>query len=167
MSTDKKNGTNKSGGRSWASVLLVLFSATACAFAGYLVWEMKANTPAPALAPVAEEKITEDVPVPHYFSMNTFTVSLKPTAQESERVLYIGFSVQVADEQSVSMLQKYLPVYRSRMLMLFTQLTYEELSTDEGKLKLVQRIKDELSRPVATGIAVQPADILINEFILR
>lgn len=165
MSTDKTNGTNKSGGRSWASVLLVLFSATACAFAGYLVWEMKANTSDLAPAEMSEKKISEDVP--HYFPMNTFTVSLKPTAEESERVLYVGFSVQVADEQSASMLEKYLPIYRSRMLMLFTQLTYEELSTDEGKLKLIQRIKDELSRPVVAGSAIQPVEILINEFILR
>ncbi|MDQ0431103.1 flagellar FliL protein [Pantoea agglomerans] len=165
MSTDKKNGTNKSGGRSWASVLLVLFSATACAFAGYLVWEMKAKTTDLAPAETTVKIISEDVP--HYFPMNTFTVSLKPTAEESERVLYVGFSVQVADEQSASRLEKYLPIYRSRMLMLFTQLTYEELSTDEGKLKLIQRIKDELSRPVVTGSAIQPVEILINEFILR
>lgn len=165
MSTDKKNGTKKAGARSWASVLLVLFSALACAFSGYLVWDMKTDTPAPAPAELQQEKVTEEMP--HYFSMNTFTVSLKPTAEESERVLYMGFSVQVPDEQSVSVLEKYLPVYRSRMLMLFTQLTYEELSTDEGKLKLLQRIKDELGRPVVTGSAIQPAEILVNEFILR
>ena len=108
------------------------------------------------------------VPVePLYASMNTFTVSLKPTANESDRVLYLGLSIRVEEQKSLTVLEKYLPEYRSRIFMLLTHQTYEDLATDEGKRHLITTIQNELNKPLAFNQSIRVTDVLINEFILR
>lgn len=99
--------------------------------------------------------------------MNTFTVSLKPTENESDRVLYLGLSIRVAEPQSLTVLEKYLPEYRSRIFMLLTHQTYEQLATDEGKRRLINAIQGELDKPLAFNQSIRVTDVLINEFILR
>ena len=65
------------------------------------------------------------------------------------------------------MLEKYLPEYRSRLFMLLTHQTYEDLATDEGKHRLMTNIKSELDKPLAFNQSIRVTDVLINEFILR
>lgn len=169
MANKKTNATKSGGGRSLLTILMFLFALIACAMAGYLLWELKFS-PARTDAVVANEE-TEAKPAkpiePLYLSMNTFTVSLKPTASETDRVLYLGLSVRLADQDSLLTLEKFLPEYRSRLFILLTQQTYESLSTDAGKLALIETIKRQLSEPLASNQTIRPSDILINEFILR
>lgn len=169
MGNKKTNATKSGGGRSLLTILMFVFAVAACAMTGYLIWELKfspARTDAVAATEQAEPKPVKPVD-PLYLSMNTFTVSLKPTANESDRVLFLGLSVRLADQPSLLMLEKYLPEYRSRLFMLLTQQTYESLSTDAGKNQLIESIKTELSKPLDANQALRPSDVLINEFILR
>lgn len=169
MSNKNKKSATGGGSRSLLTTLMFLISLAACGFAGYLFWELKFAKPE-VLAAVAEPDQAPPVAVnvePLYVSMNTFTVSLKPTANESDRVMFLGISVRLADQQSLLLLEKYLPEYRSRLFMLLTQQTYEALSTDEGKTQLIASLKNELSKPLAFNQTIRPTDVLINEFILR
>ncbi|MFJ3457646.1 flagellar basal body-associated FliL family protein [Scandinavium goeteborgense] len=169
MSNKNKKAASGGGSRSLLTTLMFLIAVTACGFAGYMFWEMKYAQPAMAGAQDAPQQ-TKPVAAnvePLYMAMNSFTVSLKPTANESDRVLFLGISVRLDDRQSLTTLEKYLPEYRSRLFMLLTQQTYEALSTDEGKAQLIASIKNELSRPLTQNQALQPTDVLINEFILR
>ena len=172
MSNKNKKAAKSGGQRSLLTTLMFFIALAACGFAGYMFWMMKTVQPvaaaaavpgAPAPEPVKPAAIVE----PLYVPMNTFTVSLKPTATESDRVLYIGLSVRLAETQSKLTLEKYLPEYRSRLFMLLTQQTYDTLSTDDGKRQLIDQIKAELSQPLAYQQSIRPTDILINEFILR
>lgn len=144
-------------------VLLVLISLLAGAsVAGYLFWQKKMASPAETDNLQIIEKVE-----PIYVPLNTFTVSLKPTDDESDRVLYLGVTLSFTDAESTAILAKFMPEYRSRLFMLFTQQTYEALSTDEGKNNLIASIKHELGQPLPHQQVINPADVLINEFILR
>ncbi|WP_421510665.1 flagellar basal body-associated FliL family protein [Enterobacter sp. JS8-1] len=168
MSNKNKKVASGGGSRSLLMTFMFLTAVVACGFSGYLFWEMKFTQPAQAV--VAGEAITVPAPAqvePLYASMNTFTVSLKPTPNESDRVLYLGLSIRVAEQRSLAVLEKYLPEYRSRLFMLLTHQTYEDLATDEGKRRLISNIQSELDKPLAFNQSIRVTDVLINEFILR
>ncbi|MFG6656337.1 flagellar basal body-associated FliL family protein [Scandinavium sp. M-37] len=169
MSNKNKKSASGGGSRSLLTTLMFLIAITACGLAGYMFWEMKYAQPAATTGQdtALQGKPQVVSPDPLYLAMNTFTVSLKPTANESDRVLFLGISVRLADRQSLATLEKYLPEYRSRLFLLLTQQTYEGLSTDEGKAQFIASIKNELSKPLTQHQAIQPIDVLINEFILR
>lgn len=168
MSNQNSNAAPAGGSRSLLTILMFLITITACGFAGYMFWELKYAQPATAVQDEGQQAKPAPIEAdPLYLSLSSFTVSLKPTANESDRVLYLGISVRLTDRQSLSILEKYLPEYRSRLFMLLTHQTYEGLSTDEGKTQLIASIKNELSKPLAHNQAVKPTDVLINEFILR
>lgn len=166
MSNKNKKVASGGGARSLLMTFMFLTAVAACGFSGYLFWEMKFAKPAEET--VEGEAKTAPVQVePLYASMNTFTVSLKPTANETDRVLYLGLSIRVAEQKSLSVLEKYLPEYRSRLFMLLTHQTYEDLATDEGKRRLITNIQSELDKPLAFNQSIRVTDVLINEFILR
>ena len=171
MSNKNKKAASGGGARSLLTVLMFFIALAACGFAGYMFWEMKTAQPV-AEADIQDKPSVNAAPPapaaePLYVLMNTYTVSLKPTQNESDRVLYVGLSVRLADNVSKLVLEKYLPEYRSRLFMLFAQQTYEDLSTDDGKRQLIENIKAEMSKPLAHQQSIRPTDILINEFILR
>jgi len=148
--------------RSILIITLALAVIASAGVAGYLFWQSKMAQPPEEDAPVVVAKVE-----PVYVAFNTFTVSLKPTDDEVDRVLYLGITVSFTESDSVATLSKFMPEYRSRLFMLFTQQTYEGLSTDEGKSQLISRIQHELSQPLAHQQMIMPVEVLINEFILR
>lgn len=165
--SDKKK---KAGGGSFRSILVILISLFAIGmsgFAAYMVWEMKKGQGAQQTTEsgISSEELARTNPL--YLSLNTFTVSLKPSANENDRVLFIGLSLRLADSQAQQTLEKYLPEYRSRLLILLAKSSYDELTTDTGKERLVASIREEVSKPLASGQTVNVTDVLFNEFILR
>lgn len=168
MSNKNKKVASGGGSRSLLMTFLFLTAVAACGISGYLFWEMKFAKPAQEMVEGDASAAPALVQVePLYASMNTFTVSLKPTANESDRVLYLGLSIRVAEQKSLTVLEKYLPEYRSRIFMLLTHQTYEDLATDEGKRHLITTIQNELNKPLAFNQSIRVTDVLINEFILR
>ncbi|WP_148242066.1 flagellar basal body-associated FliL family protein [Enterobacter asburiae] len=168
MSNKNKKVASGGGSRSLLMTFMFLTAVAACGISGYLFWEMKFAKPAETIAEGETPAVKPAAPIePLYASMNTFTVSLKPTANESDRVLYLGLSIRVEESQSLTVLEKYLPEYRSRLFMLLTHQTYEALSSDEGKRRLINSIQNELNKPLAFDQSIRVTDVLINEFILR
>ncbi|MEO3991878.1 flagellar basal body-associated FliL family protein [Pseudocitrobacter cyperus] len=168
MSNKNKKVAGGGGSRSLLMTFMFLTAVVACGFSGYLFWEMKFAKPAEVAVEGDVKPLAAPVQVePLYASMSTFTVSLKPTANEADRVLYLGLSIRVAEAQSLAILEKYLPEYRSRLFMLLTHQTYEDLATDEGKRRLINAIQGELDKPLAFNQSIRVTDVLINEFILR
>lgn len=168
---NKKPAAAGGGSRSLLVILLLLITVAACGVSGYVFWEMKKMQTVGQSAkahddPEAEAEKAAKVE-PLYQPLNTFTVSLKPTDNESDRVLFIGLALRLTDQKSQQTLEKYLPEYRSRIFIMLSQLTYEELATNAGKQKLIASIKDEVSKPLATNQSVKVTDVLFNEFILR
>lgn len=161
----------KSEGKSkFPFLLLLMMSLTisAIAFAGYMWFEQQKvkdaqlNTTSDTTTNVAVAS-----PTPIYFPLETFTISLKPSAPGSPKILYIGLTLKLANEVSRQNIEKFLPEIRSRLLMLFSQQVSGELLNDEGKQRLMSEIKDIVNQSLSGNDSVQITDVLFNAFILR
>ncbi|EEF2419656.1 flagellar basal body-associated FliL family protein [Salmonella enterica] len=104
---------------------------------------------------------------PIYISLEPFTVNLRPNADNTNPVLYIGLVIQVKDEKAKGLLEQFLPKIRSHLLMLFSQQETEALSTREGKVKLIQEIKNTINDPIIGKEKIGVTDVFFNVFILR
>ena len=170
MSNKKKTTTTtgKSKLRSLFILVILLLAIAACAIAAYTMYEMK-NMKARLLAENAEPEVEEVVEplAPVYIPLETFTVSLKPDDEEYDRVLYIGLTLRVGNEDDKVKVEKYLPEVRSRLLMLFSGRSADELSHDNGKSQLIKDIKRVLETPLDDKSGVVVTDVLFNAFILR
>ncbi|AUX73502.1 flagellar basal body-associated protein FliL [Erwinia pyrifoliae] len=167
MSNKIKKTSGGGSLRTLVFTFMFLVMMATCGIAGYAVWEMSKSAGQSAQQNAglqAEATVHAD---PLYQSLNTFTVSLKPTENENDRVLFVGLSLRMADKQSLLTIEKFLPEYRSRLLILLAKSSYEELATHEGKQLLVEKIKHEVTKPLAANQSVKVADVLFNEFILR
>lgn len=71
-----------------------------------------------------------------------------------ERVVQIGMTLELQDEKSVAQIKTLMPVVRSKMLMLVTQRTADELLKRDGKEKLANDVVIEVSRVL--GYDVEP-----------
>ncbi|WP_435946117.1 flagellar basal body-associated protein FliL [Dryocola sp. BD586] len=166
MAKKNKNDSG-SGKKSTLIILLLAFLVVgACGVAGFTFYEMNKMKNDIAREDVAQEPVVAAAPV--YVALDTFTVSLKPDEKnDSDRVLYIGLTLQVKDDNSKELINKFLPEIRSRLLILFSQQTSEYLSTDEGKRNLIDKIKTVTNQPVAGKHSANVTDVLFNAFILR
>lgn len=149
---------NKKSKRSIWIPLLVLVTLAACAAAGYSYWRLQQNTAA------AGPKEAPPPPAPVFFPLDTFTVNLGDT----DRVLYIGLTLRMKNEQDRVRLTDYLPEVRSRLLLLLSRQDASKLASDEGKKQLAEEIKTTLSTPLVAGQPKQEVtDVLYTAFILR
>ncbi len=146
----------------------MLIAIVACALAGYAVYELRSVKIQAAGGESAHHEAPPPEPViPVYVPLDAFTVSLKPVATDTDRVLYIGLTLRVKDEASRGFITEFLPEVRSRLLMLFSERTAEELSMQQGKTQLLADIKQISNKPFADGKNAVVTDVLLNDFILR
>ncbi|ANI82446.1 MULTISPECIES: flagellar basal body-associated protein FliL [Kosakonia] len=149
---------NKKRKRSIWIPLLVLITLAACATAGYSYWRMQQKPAANAKAEAPPP------PAPVFFALDTFTVNLG----DADRVLYVGITLRLRDDATRARLSEYLPEVRSRLLLLFSRQSAQQLATDEGKQALATAIKETLATPLVPGQPKQEVtDVLYTAFILR
>jgi flagellar FliL protein len=98
------------------------------------------------------QKVEEGAPAkveppkpPVFLAMEPFTVNLQP--EIGEQYLQVAFTMQVADEAQVEAIKVYMPLVRSRILMLLSSKKASELSTAEGKKKLQDEIIATVKQP--------------------
>lgn len=138
--------------------LLVLITLAACASAGYSYWRLQQQV-------TGEQEQTPPPPAaPIFYALDTFTVNLG----DADRVLYIGVTLRLDQEETRQRLSEFLPEVRSRLLLLFSRQDANVLATEDGKLKLVEAIKSTLATPLVSGKNPQVvSDVLYTAFILR
>lgn len=167
QSSGKKRGV---GNKKTTAIIAILFFVGVCAFAVYTLMEMehlkshvKGHTDKTLQAPV---QVAAD---PIYVPMDAFTVSLKPDSEGEEHVLYIGLTLSMKNAKEKALLVKYMPEYRSRVLLLLSQQTAAELSSSKGKAAFIQTMKNTLNEPISgSGLTTSGVvDVLFNVFILR
>jgi flagellar FliL protein len=98
-------------------------------------------------APVA----VEPAKPPVYLPMEQFTVNLQP--EIGDQYLQIAFTLQVADQAQVEQIKLYMPLVRSRLLMLLSSKKPSELSSAGGKQQLQEEIVATLREPFAQNMA--------------
>ncbi|ROP58334.1 flagellar FliL protein [Enterobacter sp. BIGb0383] len=147
-------------------ILAILALGVLAGYAFYQIKNMKSEIQS-EIGQSTPVKKSIALPPPIYVPLDTFTVSLKSGATDSDRVLYIGLTLRLKDEGSKMLLQQFMPEIRSRLLMLFSQQTVDVLETDNGKVELMSKIKDVVNLPLADQHSVMVSDVLFNAFILR
>jgi flagellar FliL protein len=74
----------------------------------------------------------------------------------------------MVDEKEGSKLKVYLPSARSRLLMLLSNKTAEEVSDDSGKQTLKDELKAALEEPFVTNAEpVKVGEVLFTSFVVQ
>lgn len=109
----------------------------------------------------------EDLPPPMFVTIGPLTVNLQ-NDDFGNRLLYIGLSLRVLDEETQEMLQTHMPDIKSRLLVLLSSKSASELNTQEGKEDLREQIMALVSQPLGENMP-QPAihSVLYTDFIVQ
>jgi flagellar FliL protein len=117
-------------------VVAVLVLAGGGAAAWYF---LRAADPAPANAAAgaaaAPDKKGADAKPPTFVTLEPFTVNLQQ--ENGEHFLQTGIVVQVADAKASDAMKTYMPIIRSKILLLLSSKAPSELASLDGKKKLV------------------------------
>jgi len=158
------NAKAKGRKRSIMIPLLLIVTVAACSVAGYAVWRM-IKKPADATETTAKK---QPPAAPMFFALDTFTVNLVNATSDADRVLYIGFTLRLPDEETRRRMNEYLPEVRSRLLLLLSRQNASTLMSEQGKQDLMTQIKQVLAAPLVEGQPPQVVnDVLFTAFILR
>ena len=111
--------------------LIIALSLVVLAAGGGGAWFALKPTAAHSVA-VAEKK------PPVFVNMEPFTVNLQP--ENGDHYLQVGVVYQVTDDKATDAMKTYLPVIRSRLLLLLSGKRPSELATADGKKKLVDQL---------------------------
>jgi flagellar protein FliL len=82
---------------------------------------------------------------PVFVVMEPFTVNLQH--ESGDQYLQVSFTLQVADQTQVDQIKLYMPLVRSRLLLLLSSKKGSELATEEGKKKLQDEIIAKVKQP--------------------
>ncbi|HZW14170.1 MAG TPA: flagellar basal body-associated protein FliL [Noviherbaspirillum sp.] len=112
-------------------------------------------------------KPKEVAPAPPVFvTLEPFTVNLQ--SDDGERYLQVAFTLQVASQEQVDLIKLYMPLLRSRLLMLLASKKASDLSTDEGKRKLQEDIMAQAKLPFAPKGKPQEVNaVFFTSFVIQ
>ncbi|MFC3395206.1 flagellar basal body-associated protein FliL [Brenneria rubrifaciens] len=143
-------------------ILLIIITLTAVGGAGVAWWMLHQKNAATA------EQEAPPPPEPVFMPLDTFTVNLINADNDPDRVLYVGFTLRLPDDETRTRLTNYLPEVRSRLLLLLSRQDAIALANEQGKQQLVEQIKQVLNPPLVPGQPNQVVnDVLFTAFILR
>ena len=143
-----------------AVLLLIILAATAT-----ITW-LIVERPARA----GEElgiSLTQKTDNPLFVKLEPFTVNLQ-SGDYGSRLLYVGITLDLGNEQTMNFIQGHLPQVRNRLLMVLSGQDATALITSEGKRKLATQIGTSLHEPFTQQ---QPKlvvnDVLFTQFIVQ
>ncbi|MGB3434454.1 flagellar basal body-associated protein FliL [Achromobacter sp.] len=114
---------------------------------------------APPASPVA-------VPAPIFVPIEPFTVTLQNP--DTERIMHVGLTLRVSDEQTRTRLEKYMPEVRSRILMVLSSQSPTAVQTQQGKTDMANAIKQAVNRPFSPLPDGQyVTDVLYTAFVVQ
>lgn len=91
----------------------------------------------------AKKKKGEEKP-PVFSTLENFTVNL---AGEGDHFMQLGVVLQLKDEETAEKVKAYLPQIRSKILLMLSAKTPEELQTPKGKDALIDEILEATRKP--------------------
>lgn len=103
---------------------------------------------------------------PVFVTLEPFTVNLQ--SEDGERFLQVAFTLQVANQAQVDQIKLYMPLLRSRLLLLLVSKKASELSTVEGKRKLQEDILAQAQLPfVPNGKPQAVSAVFFTSFVIQ
>lgn len=103
---------------------------------------------------------------PLFFHLEPFTVNLKSSAY-GDRLLYVGITLEIADDAVRQRIQAYLPQVRNRLLMVLSGQDADTLISGDGKQKLAQRIRTALNESTQDPPEMRVDGVLFTQFIVQ
>ena len=120
-------------------VVAVLVLAGGGAAAWYFLRDKEKEPAAAPGAPAAADKKAADASKPPTFvTLDAFTVNLQQ--ENGDHFLQTGIVVQVTDSKAADAMKTYMPIIRSKLLLLLSSKTPSELASLDGKKKLVAEL---------------------------
>ncbi|WP_227368230.1 flagellar basal body-associated protein FliL [Halomonas sp. M20] len=160
-----KNQSEKKGGKPWWLLGIVIIAISMASSAG-VYYLLDLNKPVNADDSVPEAKaIVAAAPI--FATVPPFTVNVQSENYE-QRLLYIGLSFKVNNEETASLIAQNMPQLRSRLLLLLSDQYAEELTRPEGKEALADKILTLFDEPFSDpqpDLAI--ADVLYTDFIVQ
>ena len=160
-----KNDSKEKSGKPWwlLGILIVVMSMACSAGVYYLLGSDKTAQ--------ADEGLVEAEPVvaptPIFVSVKPFTVNVQ-SEHYDQRLLYIGLTFKVGDEETARLIEENMPQVRSRLLMMLSAQYAEELTQPEGKRPLADKILALFDEPLSDpqpNLAIE--DVLYTDFIVQ
>ncbi len=102
-------------------------------------------------------------PAPVFLELEPFTVNLA-----GDRILQTGITLQVKDAKDGEQLKLYMPQVKSRMLLLLSAKSIEELQSQNGKQVLATEIGASLKLPYAADLAPPAINgVFLTSFVIQ
>lgn len=128
-------------------------------FFAYTMLLAPKEPPVPVM-PVQEGEVPD--PVGEIVTLDPFVVNLADP--QGKRYLKVKISLEVETVEAAERVQKIAPKLRDIVIMMLTSLSFEEVMTPEGKL----RIRDELLERFARAIRPDKiSNIYFSEFVVQ
>ena len=141
--------------------IAVLFLAGALGGGG--AWYFLGNKAAADGA--AEAKAAPPKP-PVFSALEPFVVNLQP--EMGEQYLQVAMTLQVPEQIQADQIKTYMPMIRSRLLVLLSNKRASELTTPDGKNKLAEEIIATLNEPYAPGAApLGISSVFFTAFVIQ
>nr|WP_299239855.1 flagellar basal body-associated protein FliL [uncultured Halomonas sp.] len=160
-----KNQSEKKGGKPWWLLGIVIIAISMASSAG-VYYLLDLNNPVNADDSVPEANAIV-APAPIFATVPPFTVNVQSENYE-QRLLYIGLSFKVDNEETAALIAQNMPQLRSRLLLLLSDQYAEELTRPEGKEALAGKILTLFDEPFSDpqpDLAI--ADVLYTDFIVQ
>lgn len=142
--------------------LMMIAGVLLLAVGGGSAWYFMGNDRAEPGAPAKAEPPKPPV----FIAMEPFTVNLQP--EVGEQYLQVAFTLQVADQTQVENIKLYMPLVRSRILMLLSTKKASELSSADGKKKLQDEIIAQIKQPFAPQSPPQQVSgVFFTSFVIQ
>lgn len=120
--------------------------------------EAMASPSTPSL-PVVTDK-------PIFAALEPFTVTLNEHGRS--RILYVGISLQVPDDNSRKVIQEFMPVVRDRVLHILAEQIPSRIQTSEGREDLVRSLSQGLQTPYEPSyVAPRVSNVLFTAFVIQ
>ncbi len=126
-----------------AAALAVLLVAGGAA-AWLLLAKRNAGDEEEAPAQAAQAAAPKTPPI--FLPMDNMVVNLADPG--GDRFAQVGITLELADAKTAELVKTYMPSIRSGVLLLVSQRSTDELLTRDGKEKLAQDVRREVSRPL-------------------
>lgn len=152
----------KSGKKLWLMIIALLLVAGGGG--GGAAWYFLGNDASGTSAPKA---VKHEAPKPPVFVvMEPFTVNLMH--ESGEQYLQVALTLQVADQAQVELIKLYMPIVRSRLLLLLSSKKASEILGEDGKRKLADEIVTQVKVPFPPGTEPQKVNsVFFTSFVIQ
>ncbi|HEV7819698.1 MAG TPA: flagellar basal body-associated protein FliL [Burkholderiales bacterium] len=111
--------------------------------------------------------VAAEPPPPVFFALDSLTVNLNADDGE-QHYLRLGLTLKLPDTKAQEELAGHMPEIRSRILLLLSNKTPDQLATVEGKQTLANELRAAITEPSDPGHPAAKVDaVLFTDFVVQ